>query len=97
MSHVFISYARSTARQAQQVAAVLRDLGHDVWLDDAIPAHRAYADVIEERLREARAVDALRPGPVRRPCRLAGRSCGHRMEEGGRERSRIAGGSDPDP
>ena len=56
MSHVFISYARSTARQAQQVAAVLRGLGHRVWLDDAIPAHRAYADVIEERLREARAV-----------------------------------------
>lgn len=56
MSHVFISYARSTARQAQLVAAVLRDLGYQVWLDDAIPAHRAYADVIEERLREARAV-----------------------------------------
>ncbi|MBK6453619.1 MAG: toll/interleukin-1 receptor domain-containing protein [Proteobacteria bacterium] len=51
MSHVFISYARSTARQAQQVAAMLRGLGHQVWLDDAIPAHRAYADVIEERLR----------------------------------------------
>jgi adenylate cyclase len=56
MSHVFISYARSAARQAQQVAAVLRELGFHVWLDDAIPAHRAYADVIEERLREARAV-----------------------------------------
>ena len=42
--------------EAQQVAAILRDLGHDVWLDDAIPAHRAYVDVIEERLREARAV-----------------------------------------
>ena len=56
MSHVFISYARSTAKQAQQVAAVLRGLGHQVWLDDAIPAHRAYADVIEERLREAKAV-----------------------------------------
>ena len=56
MSHVFISYARSTARQAHQVAAVLRELGFHVWLDDAIPAHRAYADVIEERLREAKAV-----------------------------------------
>ncbi len=56
MSHVFISYARSTAKQAQQVAAVLRATGHRVWLDDAIPAHRAYADVIEERLREAKAV-----------------------------------------
>lgn len=56
MSHVFISYARSTAKQAQQVVALLRGIGHQVWLDDAIPAHRAYADVIEERLREARAV-----------------------------------------
>lgn len=56
MPHVFISYARSTASQAQQVAAALRDLGHQVWLDGAIPAHRAYADVIAERLREARAV-----------------------------------------
>jgi len=56
MSHVFISYARSTAKEAQAVAAALRGLGHEVWLDDEIPAHRAYADVIEERLREAKAV-----------------------------------------
>ena len=56
MSHVFVSYARSTATQAQLVAAALRDLGHEVWLDDEIPAHRPYADVIEERLREAKAV-----------------------------------------
>ncbi|MBL9204655.1 MAG: TIR domain-containing protein [Opitutaceae bacterium] len=56
MSHVFISYARATAKQAQQVAAVLRSQGHEVWLDDAIPAHRPYAEVIEERLREAKAV-----------------------------------------
>jgi TolB-like protein len=56
MSHVFISYARSTAREAQAVAAGLRGLGHEVWLDDEIPAHRAYADVIEERLKAAKAV-----------------------------------------
>jgi adenylate cyclase len=56
MSHVFVSYARSTARQAQLVAAALRGLGHAVWLDDEIPAHRAYADVIEERLSQAKAV-----------------------------------------
>jgi adenylate cyclase len=56
MSHVFISYARSTAKETQQVASALRGLGHEVWLDDQIPAHRAYADVIEERLREAKAV-----------------------------------------
>jgi adenylate cyclase len=56
MSHVFISYARSTAKEAQAVAAALRGLGHEVWLDDEIPAHRAFTDVIEERLREAKAV-----------------------------------------
>ncbi|HZZ36486.1 MAG TPA: TIR domain-containing protein [Caulobacteraceae bacterium] len=56
MSDVFISYARSTAAQAQQVAEGLRALGYGVWRDDEIPAHRAYADVIEERLRAAKAV-----------------------------------------
>src|SRR5260221_9903512 len=56
MSDVFISYARSTAKQAQTVAAALRSLGHAVWLDDELPAHRAYTEVIEERLRAAKAV-----------------------------------------
>ena len=56
MSDVFISYARSTAKRAQAVAEALRGLGYGVWLDDEIPAHRAYADVIEERLKAARAV-----------------------------------------
>ena len=56
MSDVFISYARSTAKQAQHVAEALRGLGYGVWLDDAIPAHRAYADVIEEELKAAAAV-----------------------------------------
>ena len=56
MSDVFISYARSTAAQAARVAALLRGLGHRVWLDDELPAHRAYTDVIEERLRSAKAV-----------------------------------------
>jgi adenylate cyclase len=56
VQHVFISYARSTAKEAQAVAGALRGLGHEVWLDDEIPAHRAYADVIEERLLAAGAV-----------------------------------------
>ena len=56
MSDIFISYARSTADQAQQVAEALRKLGYDVWRDDELPAHRAYAEVIEERLRSAKAV-----------------------------------------
>ena len=56
MSDIFISYARSTAAQAQAVAGALRGLGYGVWLDDELPAHRAYAEVIEERLKAAKAV-----------------------------------------
>jgi adenylate cyclase len=59
VSDIFISYARSTATQAQQVAEALRALGYGVWRDDEIPAHRAYADVIEERLATAKAVVVL--------------------------------------
>jgi adenylate cyclase len=56
MADIFISYARSTATQAQAVAQALRAQGYGVWLDDAIPAHRAYTDVIEEELKAAAAV-----------------------------------------
>src|SRR5471032_3598479 len=56
MSDIFISYARSTAHQAHAVAEALRALGYDVWRDDELPAHRAYAEVIEERLQAAKAV-----------------------------------------
>ncbi len=56
MSDIFISYARSTEPQAMAIEKGLRDLGYDVWRDDALPAHRAYAEVIEERLAGAMAV-----------------------------------------
>jgi adenylate cyclase len=56
MSDVFISYARATAKEAQAVADALRALGYGVWRDDELPAHRAYADVIEEQLQSAKAV-----------------------------------------
>ena len=56
MSDIFISYARSTAGKAQALAEALRGLGYRVWRDDEIPAHRAYADVIQERLAAAKAV-----------------------------------------
>src|SRR5665213_4541571 len=56
MSDIFISYARSTESQAKQVAEALRALGYKVWRDDELPAHRAYTEVIEERLRAAKAV-----------------------------------------
>jgi adenylate cyclase len=56
MSQVFISYARSTEREARAIGEALRGLGYGVWRDDELPAHRAYADVIEERLTLAKAV-----------------------------------------
>jgi adenylate cyclase len=56
MAEIFISYARSTQTQAHAVAEALRSLGYAVWRDDELPAHRAYADVIEERLQAAKAV-----------------------------------------
>ena len=56
VSDVFISYARSTEADALRIAEALRGLGYSVWRDDQLPAHRAYAEVIEERLRSAKAV-----------------------------------------
>jgi adenylate cyclase len=59
MADIFISYGRSTEAQAQQVADALRDAGYSVWRDDELPAHRSYSEVIEERLRSAKAVVVL--------------------------------------
>ena len=56
MSDIFISYARPTSKQAQAVAEGLRALGYSVWIDDDLPAHRAYTPVIEEQLLAAKAV-----------------------------------------
>jgi adenylate cyclase len=71
MSEIFLSYERSNASQAQKVAEAIRSLGYGVWLDDELPAHRAYANVIEERLTSAKAViviwsiEAVKSGWVR--------------------------------
>ena len=56
MSDVFVSYARATEPQAKAIAEALRAQGYSVWRDDEIPAHKAYAEVIEERLRSSKAV-----------------------------------------
>ncbi len=56
MTDIFISYARSTEAEAKRIAEALRSLGYGVWRDDELPAHRAYAEVIEERLQAAKAV-----------------------------------------
>ncbi len=59
MADIFVSYGRSTEAQAKQLADALREAGYSVWRDDELPAHRAYGDVIEERLRSAKAVVVL--------------------------------------
>lgn len=59
MGSVFVSYARANEAQARTVAERLRLQGHTVWRDDQLPAHRTYADVIEERLHAATAVVVL--------------------------------------
>lgn len=55
MADVFVSYARSSARQARHVAEALRGLGYSVWIDDELPAHRTYSRVIEEQMTAAKA------------------------------------------
>ena len=59
MADVFVSYARQDEPQARRVAEALRAEGYQVWRDDELPAHRGYAEVIEERLSAADAVLAL--------------------------------------
>ncbi|MFL6725365.1 MAG: TIR domain-containing protein, partial [Sphingomicrobium sp.] len=59
MSHVFISYARADEPLARMIAELLREGGFDVWRDDELPAHRAYAEVIEERVNGAAALVVL--------------------------------------
>lgn len=59
MSDIFVSYARSDEARAERVAEALRADGFQVWRDDQLPAHRAYAEVIEERLGSALAVVVL--------------------------------------
>jgi adenylate cyclase len=59
MADVFVSYARTDEATADSVANALRAEGFAVWRDDQLPAHRAYSEVIEERLKSAKAVVVL--------------------------------------
>lgn len=59
MSEVFISYARQDEAAARRVMAALQAAGFTVWWDAELPAHRAYSEVIESRLRDAEAVVVL--------------------------------------
>ena len=62
MADVFVSYARPDEPHAERVADALRAEGYRVWRDDELPAHRAYAEVIEERLKSSAAVVVLWSG-----------------------------------
>ena len=59
MVDLFVSYARNDVQTAVRVAQCLSDAGYQVWRDDQLPAHRAYSEVIEERLKGAKAVIVL--------------------------------------
>ncbi|HXG99188.1 MAG TPA: TIR domain-containing protein [Sphingomicrobium sp.] len=59
MSEVFLSYARDDEAVARRVAKALEAAGFIVWWDAHLPAHRAYSEVIEKRLTEAKAVVVL--------------------------------------
>jgi adenylate cyclase len=59
MAELFVSYAREDEAQAKQVTEALALEGYHAWRDDELPAHRAYAEVIEERLNAAEAVIVL--------------------------------------
>lgn len=56
LADVFISYARADHSVASRVADGLQSSGFDVWWDAKLPAHRAYSEIIEANLREAKAV-----------------------------------------
>jgi TolB-like protein len=56
VAEIFISYAREAEPEAARIAEALIAEGYDVWWDSHLPVHRAYAKVIEENLRAAKAV-----------------------------------------
>lgn len=56
---MFISYARANEAAARHLESGLKAAGFDAWRDDQLPAHRAYTDIIEQKLRGAAAVVVL--------------------------------------
>ena len=80
MSEVFISYARSTEREAKQIA----ELGYGIRRDDELPAHRAYAEVIEERLQRRGWRLVTRTEVRKRKVRLGSKASVGRARKSGR-------------
>jgi adenylate cyclase len=59
LADVFISYAKADQKSAARASKMLQAQGFEVWWDVELPAHRAYSDIIEKNLEEARAVVVL--------------------------------------
>ena len=57
--NVFVSYVRENDEQVKLLAEDLRDLGHEVWFDRAIPAGARWWNVILERIRSTDVVAAV--------------------------------------
>ena len=55
-AEIFLSYARSAEPHAKLITQASEGRGYSVWWDEDLPAHRAYTEVIEERLKSAKAV-----------------------------------------
>src|SRR6185369_1254274 len=60
VSEIFVSYDHATSTdRAQEITEALRSLGYTAWRDDDLPPHRAYAEVLQERVDQAKAVLVL--------------------------------------
>jgi hypothetical protein len=49
---IYLCYSRRDAEQASQLRTDLRQLGHDVWLDDMLAGGQAWWDAVLSRIRE---------------------------------------------
>jgi uncharacterized membrane protein YhaH (DUF805 family) len=59
MADVFISYAREDGARAEQIARALGAIGLDVFWDTEIPPGKTWADYIEEKLSQSKAMIVL--------------------------------------
>lgn len=59
MADVFLSYAREDSARAEQVAKGLADAGLDVFWDNEIPPGTTWADYIEQKLTQCKALIVL--------------------------------------
>lgn len=59
MNQIFISYASKDRERARMIAAALGGHGWDVWWDREIPLGKAFDEIIEKAIAEAKCVIVL--------------------------------------